>query len=255
MLLTDTHIHLYAEEFGHDFPVLFKEARGKNIGRFFIPNIDSSTMDAMFGICALNPGVCFPMLGLHPCYIKENFMEELRSIRQRAETEKIVAVGEIGIDLYWDKNFFSQQEEAFIIQMEWAKEWNLPIVIHSRDATDEIIRIIGSNRHLNPRGIFHCFSGNLEQAEKIISLGFFLGIGGVLTFKNSGLDKVVEATDLSHIVLETDAPYLAPAPHRGKRNEPSFLYLVAEKLAAIKNLTVEEVASVTTGNSKTVFSL
>ena len=161
----------------------------------------------------------------------------------------------MGIDLYWDKNFVKEQEEAFIIQMQWAHEWKLPLVIHSREATDVCIRLVETNQQWKPRGIFHCFSGSLAEAEKIISLGFFLGIGGVLTFKNAGLDKVIEHIPLEHLVLETDAPYLAPAPHRGKTNEPAFIYLVAEKLAAIKNKSMEEVAEITTANSKTIFGI
>jgi TatD DNase family protein len=253
MILTDTHIHLYADEYSDNLDTLIRDAVQKNISRFFIPNVDSTTMDPLFDICRNYKGTCFPMLGLHPCNINAQFREQLAIIKQRAENEKIFAVGEIGIDLYWDKTFRKEQEEAFIIQLQWAKEWNLPVVIHSREATDVIIDLLSANRQLESRGIFHCFSGSSEQAEKIIELGFFLGIGGVLTFKNAGLDKVIADIDISKIVIETDGPYLAPAPYRGKRNDPSFLYLIAEKLAAIKNMTLDEVAAVTTENSLAIF--
>jgi len=253
MIFTDTHIHLYADEFSGELDSLIGAASLKNIGRFFIPNVDAVTMDPLFDICRNYPGKCFPMLGLHPCSIDAGYKEALAVIRNRAEKEKITAVGEIGIDLYWDKTFAREQEEAFVIQLGWAKEWDLPVVIHSREATDEIIALISANQHLNPRGIFHCFSGNLEQARKIISMGFYLGIGGVLTFKNAGLDQVISQIDPEHIVLETDAPYLAPVPNRGKRNEPAFLYLVAEKLATLKKMKLEDVADLTTQNSIKVF--
>ena len=240
MLLTDTHIHLYADEFSGTLDVLMREAIRKDIKRFFIPNIDSSSMQLMFDICHAYPQHCFPCAGLHPCYVKENYVNELDLIMTQAEHEKIFAVGEIGMDLYWDKTFVKEQEEAFVMQLQWANQLNLPVLIHSRESTAEIIHILEIHQALKPRGIFHCFSGNLQQANQIIELGFLLGIGGVLTFKNAGLDKIIEQVDLKHIVLETDAPYLAPVPHRGKRNEPAFLFLIAEKLAALKGKRMEE---------------
>jgi len=255
MQLTDSHIHLYAAELASNNERLMQDALLKQVQRFFLPNIDSTTMQLMFDVCNRYPAYCFPMLGLHPCSVKENFREELALIRMRAEQEKIFAVGEMGIDLYWDKSYIKEQEEAFVTQMQWAHEWKLPLVIHSREATDVCIRLVEENQQWKPRGIFHCFSGNADQALKIISLGFYLGIGGVLTFKNAGLAEVIEQIDLRYIVLETDAPYLAPAPHRGKTNEPAFIYLVAEKLAAIKNKSVDEVAAITTANSKTIFGI
>ncbi len=253
MILTDTHIHLYAEEFDADRTDLIKQAMDENVSRFFIPNIDSSSIDILKKVVDQNPETCFAMMGLHPCYVKGNYLEELRKIENELSKNNYVAVGEIGIDLYWDKTFIKQQEDAFEKQIKWASEINLPIVIHSRNSTNEIITILEKNAHLKNFGIFHCFSGTLEQAQKIISIGFYLGIGGVVTFKNSGMDKVVEQLDLQHIVLETDAPYLAPVPHRGKRNIPEYLKLIAKKVADIKNCSLQEVADVTTTNSKTIF--
>lgn len=255
MMFTDTHIHLYASEFEQRLDDLIKDAFNKQINRFFIPNIDQESMVILFEICRKYPSNCFPALGLHPCNVKSDYLNQLQVIKAKAECEKIYAIGETGMDLYWDKTLIKEQQEAFIIQMQWARQWNLPLIIHSRNSTNEIIQLIESHQELKPFGIFHCFSGTIEQAEKIIALGFYLGIGGVITFKNSGLDKIVSHVDIDHLVLETDAPYLAPVPHRGKQNEPAYLYLVAEKLAAIKNISIEEVAFRTTKNSQKIFSV
>jgi TatD DNase family protein len=195
------------------------------------------------------------MLGLHPCDVKENFKEELALIDQEIGKRKIYAIGEIGIDLHWDKTTLSMQQEAFRIQIDWAKKLDLPIVIHCREAFDEIFEIICELKDEKLRGIFHCFSGTLEQAEKVIELDFFLGIGGVLTYKNSGLDKVVEQISLEHLVLETDSPYLTPVPFRGKPNESSYLIYVAQKLADIKQISIEKLAEITTHNSKLIFGI
>jgi len=258
MILTDTHTHLYSEEFNQDREQVIKMAINKGVQRFFLPNIDSTSMDGMFALEKLFPENCFPMLGLHPCSVKENYEQELEIVEQWLSKRKFCAVGEIGIDLYWAQTFIREQEIAFRKQVEWAVKYELPIVIHSRNSFDEIYTILKVSpfEKVKPlRGIFHCFTGNLEQAKKAIELGFYLGIGGVLTFKNSGLDKVVEQIDLKHLVLETDAPYLAPVPHRGKRNESSYLVLIAQKLADIKNISIEEVAAVTTENSKLIFGI
>lgn len=269
MILTDTHTHLYLEDFDADRDALIQAAISQDVQRFFLPNIDTTSIDSLLSLTEKYPANCFAMMGLHPCSVKENFQDELNkifSVLKQPETKvtlngvevpkpvTIHAIGEIGMDLYWDKTFVKEQEIAFITQCHWADDMNLPIVIHSRNSTDELIAIIKNHQHLNLKGIFHCFSGNLQQAQEIIDLGFYLGIGGVVTFKNSGLDKVVEQIDLKHFVLETDAPYLAPAPHRGKRNIPEYLKLVAEKISALKNVSIEEVASVTTENSKIIFS-
>lgn len=254
MSLTDTHIHLYAEEFADNLDELLIAAFSKSIQRFVIPNIDSSSIDPMLAICNTYKSNCFPTLGLHPCYVKENAKAELLHIYKRMQEQKIVGIGEIGMDFYWDKSFIKEQEQAFILQLEWAHDAHLPVIIHSRESTDAIIAILQAHAHLQSTGIFHCFSGTNEQAKKIIDLGFYLGIGGVLTFKRSGLDSAIADIGIQHLVLETDAPYLAPAPHRGKRNEPAFLFLVAEKLASLKNISVEEAALITSENAARIFS-
>ncbi|MEO6884058.1 MAG: TatD family hydrolase [Bacteroidia bacterium] len=256
MIFTDTHTHLYAKEFDVDRILLIENAIGKGVERFFLPNIDQTSIAGLLDLKKKFPEHCFPMMGLHPCSVKENYEEELAIAENYLSKEKFVAIGEIGIDLYWDKTFFSQQQKVFRTQIEWAKKYDLPIVIHSRNSFEEVFEILSELNDNKLKGIFHCFSGTLVQAEKIIALGGFkLGIGGVLTFKNSGLDNVVREIDLEHFVLETDAPFLAPAPHRGKRNEPSFLVIIAEKLATIKNISVEKVAEITTLNSKKIFGI
>lgn len=257
MLLVDTHTHLYATEFDADREQIIQQANSKGIKRFYLPNIDSSSIAVLKQLVQKYPDQCFGMMGLHPCSVKENYLEELAIAKAELDKGGYLAVGEIGIDLYWDKTFIEQQKIAFTTQMEWAIAANLPISIHCRNAFDEIYELLrlycspSVNNKLS--GIFHCFSGNEEQANKILELGFYLGIGGVVTFKNSGLDKVVKAVDLNHLVLETDSPYLAPAPHRGKRNESEYLYLIAQKVAEIKACSVEEVAAVTTANATKVF--
>ena len=252
-MFVDTHTHLYAEEFTTDIDESLKKAIDAGVEKFFLPNIDSSSVAGMHHLCEKYPQHCFPMMGLHPCSVKENYKEELAIAYKYLQTRKYTAVGEIGIDLYWDKTFYKEQVEAFEQQINWALEFNLPIVIHCRNSFDEIYEVLGSFKQL-PKGIFHCFSGTREQAEQVIALGGFkLGIGGVLTFKNSGLDKVVELLDMKHLVLETDSPYLAPIPFRGKRNESSYTKLIAEKLAQIKGISIDEVADVTTKNALEIF--
>lgn len=252
-MFTDTHTHLYAAEFVNDRAEAVERAIAAGVTKFFLPNIDSSSVDSMLALCSRFPENCFSMMGLHPTSVKKNFEEELEKLKPYFSKEKIYAVGEIGIDLYWDKSFFPQQQIAFDRQIKWAKEFSLPIVIHTRNSFNEIIEILEKNKDGKLRGIFHCFSGNLEQAEKAISLGFKLGIGGVLTYKNSGLDKVIAGIDMKHIVLETDSPWLTPVPYRGKRNESAYLILVAQKLAELKNISIEEVAKITSANAAEVF--
>ncbi len=225
------------------------------ISRLFLPNVDSASIDLVASQVAAFPDYCFPMLGLHPCDVKENWEQELDTIYKAILQHKIYAIGEIGIDLYWDKTTLDNQIEAFKIQINWAKELKLPIVIHCRDSFDEVLGVLKEEKDDDLRGILHCFTGNLEQAHKLIDLGFYLGIGGVVTYKNSGLDKVVQEIDLKHIVLETDSPYLTPVPYRGKRNESSYLIYVAEKVADLHQMSVEEVAAITTANSKVVFGV
>jgi TatD DNase family protein len=253
MNICDTHTHLYALEFEADRNFLIDDAIHKGVSKFFLPNIDSSSFDGLYKVCDDFPGNCFPMMGLHPCSVKENYKEELAKADAEFSKRKFYAIGEIGIDLYWDKTFVKQQEDAFKVQIKWASEKKLPIVIHSRNSTDEIISILKQHSHLNLSGIFHCFSGNIEQANEIIAMGFYLGIGGVVTFKNSGLDKVIEKINLEHIVLETDAPFLAPAPYRGKRNEPSYIVNVVKKIAELKKVPEEVVAEITFNNATRIF--
>jgi TatD DNase family protein len=253
-MFIDTHTHLYAEEFSTDIDEALKRAIDAGVEKFFLPNIDSSSIDVMHALCEKNPQHCFPMMGLHPCSVKENYKEELDIVYKHLKERKYTAVGEIGIDLYWDKTFYKEQVVAFEQQINWALEFNLPIVIHCRNSFDEIYEVLSSFKKL-PKGIFHCFSGNAEQAQKIIdNTGFKLGIGGVITFKNSGLDKAIEHIDLKHLVLETDSPYLAPVPYRGKRNESAYIPLIAAKLAEVKKCSLLEVAAVTTANAKEIFN-
>ena len=254
MSLTDTHTHLYSKEFDSNRNDLIQQAIDSGITRLFMPNVDSESIPGMFQVEKQFPNNCFAMMGLHPCSVGAKYQQELQVVEYWLNKRKFVAIGEIGIDLYWDKTFFEQQQDAFRMQIQLAKKYNLPYVIHSRNSFDEVFEIVSEFKNDNIKAIFHCFSGNIEQAEKVIDLGNFkLGIGGVVTFKNSGLDKVVEAIDLKHLVLETDAPYLAPIPHRGKTNNPEYLILIAKKIAEIKNISLEEVVEVTTQNSKDIF--
>lgn len=253
MYLIDTHSHIYLQDFAADIDKVFQRAEKEGIGLILMPAIDLSTHQQMLDLEYQQPGMCRAMMGLHPCSVKANFMEELGMVETFLENRQFAAVGEIGLDFYWDKTFTSQQYEAFHRQIEWALHYDLPIVIHSRNSIDECINVVAEHQQGKLRGVFHCFSGNEEQAKKIIDTGFYLGIGGVVTFKNAGLDKVMETIGLNHIVLETDAPYLAPVPFRGKRNEPSYLKYMVEKLAEIKQCSKEEIAAVTTGNAEKLF--
>lgn len=256
MILTDTHTHLYSEQFKEDIDEVVQKAINLGISRFFLPNIDSGYTDDLLALTKKYPDNMFPMMGLHPCSVKADYQQELEQVEKMLSEHQVVAIGEIGIDLYWDNTFFKEQQAAFRHQIRLAKANNLPFVIHCRDAFDAIFEILDEENDENMRGIFHCFTGNLEQAQKIINYGGFkLGIGGVVTFKNAGLDKVVEQINLEHIVLETDAPYLAPIPYRGKRNESAYLVEIATKMANLKQVSIEEVAKITTANSKTVFGV
>lgn len=253
MILIDTHTHLYSEEFADDIDKVIGRAAQAGVHRFFLPAIDSSATAAMLQLEARFPGKCIAMMGLHPCYVKENYQEELRLAEEWLAKRKFAAVGEIGLDHYWDKTFVKEQEAAFRLQIEWSLQYKLPIVIHTRNAMQETINIVKEYVPKGVRGIFHCFSGSYESAQEIIKAGFYLGIGGVLTYKKAGLAEVLEKIDLEHLVLETDAPYLTPVPFRGKRNESSYLSYIVETLATVKNVTVEEVAAVTTANAEKIF--
>ena len=255
MILTDTHTHLYAEQFDEDREEVIVKALELGIKRFFIPAIDSTYYDRMFALEQAFPENMFLMAGLHPTHVKADFQEELAFVKKQLETKQFYAIGEIGMDLYWDKSFIKEQQEAFRRQILWAKEKKLPIVIHCRDAFEEIFEIMDDVCDDDLNGIFHCFTGNKEQAERIISYGFKLGIGGVITFKNGGLDKFMSDIPLEHVVIETDAPYLAPAPYRGKRNESSYLINVLGKLVDLYGIDSEEIARITTSNSKQVFGI
>jgi TatD DNase family protein len=253
-LLTDTHTHLYVEHFDEDRDSMIQRAIESGVERLFLPNIDEGSISSMMELHEKYPNNCFPMMGLHPTSVDDNYQAQLEQVEKWFSKHPFCAVGEIGIDLYWDKTFLKEQQEAFRFQINLAKKRDLPIVIHCRDSFDEIFEILDDMNDEKMRGIFHCFTGNIEQAEHVINYGDFkLGIGGVITFKNGGLDKVLEQVDVDHLVLETDAPYLAPTPYRGKRNESAYLLQIAEKVADIYNISIEDVAKITTANSKKVF--
>ena len=255
MILTDTHTHLYSEAFDEDREQVVRNAIDKGIERFFIPAIDSTYTQAMFDLKNAFPDHMFLMMGLHPTHVKENYLEELKHVEEMLAAHKFYAVGEIGIDLYWDKSFLKQQQEAFRFQIRLAKQHKLPIVIHCREAFDEIFEILETEKGDDLFGIFHCFTGTLEQAHQAISYNMKLGIGGVATFKNGKIDTFLNQIDLKHIVLETDSPYLAPVPFRGKRNESLYLIHIVEKLSAIYGIDRTEIADKTTANSKEVFGI
>ncbi|MBK6947898.1 MAG: TatD family hydrolase [Haliscomenobacter sp.] len=251
--MTDTHAHLYSEQFDEDREEMLARAIAAGVQAIFLPNVDKDTIEPMLALEAAHPEVCQAMMGLHPCSVSETYLEELAIVRQWLERRKFCAIGEIGIDLYWDKTHVAAQEAAFLKQIEWALEFDLPVIIHSRESMDQILGLLAPLRRERLRGIFHCFTGDRKQAEQVIELGFLLGIGGVLTFKNSGLDSVLEQIGLEYMVLETDAPYLAPAPHRGKRNESAYLLRVAEKLAEVKGVSLETVSQITNQNAGRLF--
>lgn len=255
MELIDTHTHLYLEQFDEDRDATIQRAKDEGVSQFLLPNIDSSTLPAMWELCNREPA-CKPMMGLHPCSVKENFAEELLVVEKELRTGKYVAVGEIGVDLYWDKTFLKEQQDALAQQVEWAKELDLPIVIHARESFEEIFQVLDTVNSDKLRGVFHCFTGTREQAAHILNYGeFYLGIGGVLTFKKGGLDKIIDALPLESLVLETDSPYLAPTPHRGKRNESAYIRIVAQKLADLLEIDLEQVADRTTHNARSLFGI
>lgn len=255
MIITDTHTHLYSEQFIEDRHDMIQRAIRAGVTRFFIPAIDSSYTRSMYELEQQYPQNIFLMMGLHPTHVKENYLEELQHVKEEFAKRKFYAVGEIGIDLYWDKTHLKEQQYAFRKQIQWAKQYKLPIVIHCREAFDAIFEILEEEKSEDLFGIFHCFTGTYEQALRAISYNMKLGIGGVVTFKNGKIDQFLNRIDLKHIVLETDAPYLAPIPYRGKRNESSYIINVVHKLAEIYKLSPEEIARITTENSKITFSI
>jgi len=254
MKLIDTHTHLYAEEFNADINSVIERAANEGVEKFYLPAIDMSVNNDLLDLEKKFPGKMFAMAGLHPCSVKENFKEEIQYITKQLEGRKFAAIGETGLDFYWDTTYKKQQYESLRIHAQWAIEYKRPLVLHTRNAMQETIGVVREFAGKNLFGIFHCFSGTIQNAKDIIDLGFLLGIGGVLTFKNSGLDQVVKEIELQHLVLETDSPYLAPVPYRGKRNESSYLKYIVQKLADIKALPVGEVASKTTNNAEKIFA-
>ena len=250
--MIDTHAHIYLDDFRDDRLDMLQRAYDSGVERIYMPNIDHTSIDDMLELEEKNDR-CIAMMGLHPCYVKRDFERELYLVEEWLGKRTFAAIGEIGTDLYWDKTFWEQQKEAFRIQVGFAKRYSRPVVIHCRESINETIDLVEKLKDEKLRGVFHCFSGDLDQAKRIVNLGFFLGIGGVATFKKGGLDNVLPAIGLESIVLETDSPYLAPVPHRGKRNEPSYLSLVSKKIAELKQVSEEDIRSVTTLNAETLF--
>lgn len=255
MNFIDTHTHLYAQEFKDDRKAVVEKAINNGVSKLFLPNIDIHSIQPMLDLCWDFPQNCFPMMGLHPCSVDKHVEAHLFQIQKWLKKRKFYAVGEIGLDYYWSEEFKEQQIRAFKLQIQWAIQMDLPIVIHSRNSNEDVISILKEMKHPKLRGIFHCFGGNAEQAKEVVELGFLLGIGGVITFKNGGLDKAIEEIDLTHLVLETDSPYLAPVPHRGKRNESFYILEIAKKLAELKKVGLAQVAKITTQNAKKVFAI
>lgn len=253
MNLIETHAHIYSSKFDSDRDEVMDQIREAGIERVYMPNVDVETIDTMLACEEKYPDLCIPMMGLHPCDVKEDFQKQLYVMEEWLEKRPFAAVGEIGLDLYWDKTFFEQQKEALKIQIGWAKKKKLPVVIHCRESMDETIELIRQEQDGSLTGVFHCFTGTLQQAQEIIELGFLLGIGGVSTFKNGGLDQVIPQLELGNLVLETDSPYLAPVPYRGKRNSPVYLPIIAEKIGDYLAISKEEVAKKTKENALNLF--
>jgi TatD DNase family protein len=254
MALIDTHAHIYAEEFDGELDHVLQRAKDAGVSHIFMPNIDSTSIDAMLKIEA-NNDFCHAMMGLHPCYVKENYLAELAKIEQQLGMRKFWGIGEVGLDYYWDKTFVDEQQTAFERQIQWAIDLKIPVIIHSRDSLDQTIAAIEKFQKANLNGIFHCFNGSVDQAKKIVDVGFLLGVGGVVTYKNAGMDQVFPQISIENLVLETDAPYLSPVPYRGKRNEPSYIHEIAIKLAEIMNMDIAELADRTSANAQNLFKL
>jgi TatD DNase family protein len=250
----DTHAHIYLEDFKEDREEMMVRCRENQVSRIYMPNIDHTSVDSMMEVEARYPEHCLAMMGLHPCSVNKDFQKELYLVEEWLSKRRFSAIGEIGTDLYWDKTFWEQQREAFEIQVTWAKKYKLPIVIHCRESLAETISIVKSLHDENLKGVFHCFTGSIDEANEIVSMGFHIGLGGVVTFKNGGLDKVVPGIDLKGMVLETDSPYLSPVPHRGKRNEPSYIPLIAQRIAELKKITIEELQSATFNNASALYN-
>jgi len=254
-MLIDTHAHLYLEDFMHDLEEVIQRAYSIGVKKIILPNIDSGSIKKMLDLADAYPQICYPLIGLHPTSVETDFREELEAIEYWLGRRKFFGIGEIGIDLYWDKSKLKEQVEAFRIQVNLAKRLQLPVVIHVRDSFEEVYSIVKEEQDGNLKGIFHCFSGTFQDAERITGLGFYLGIGGVITFKNSNLSEVIKQIDIHHLVLETDSPYLAPVPRRGQRNESGYLSVIAQKVAQIHNCPVESVAKITSENARSLFGI
>jgi TatD DNase family protein len=255
MNFIDTHVHLYSKEYRNDLEQVLQNAQAQGVYKMFMPNVDSSSLGPMNEIAERHSTTCFPMIGLHPTHVKENVESELAMLKKALDAGTYIGVGEIGLDLYWEKTYWEQQQQAFLTQTHWAIEKNMPIAVHSRSATQEAIALLKPLVSPKLTGVFHCFVGTEEEAKTLLDMNFYLGIGGVSTFKNGGLDNVLPSVPLDRIVLETDAPYLAPVPFRGKRNESGYIPYIAKRVAEIYGISVEEVAKATTKNALTLFKI
>ena len=255
MKLVDTHSHMYLEQFDYDRAESVQRAISSGVEQIILPNIDSESIPSLKSLLKEFPANCYGLMGLHPTHVKDEYKQELSIIEKELDIGNYIGVGEIGIDLYWDKTHLKEQIDAFVKQVQWAIDRKIPFIIHARDSFEEVFEALESMQQSTFTGIFHAFTGNLEYAKRAIDMGLLLGIGGIVTFKNGGLAEVVEQLDLNHLVLETDSPYLAPTPHRGKRNESSYVRLVAEKLASLKGVAIEDVAEITTRNAKNIFKV
>ena len=253
--MIETHAHIYADQFEKDIDEVLDRGREEGVSKIFMPNIDHTSIDGMMELEEKYPDLCIATMGLHPCSVKGDFQKELYIIEEWLGKREFVAIGEMGTDLYWDKTFINQQVEAFKIQVAWAKQYQKPIIIHCRESLDMTIDLVESLKEDNLTGVFHCFNGSAAQAERIHKLGFYIGLGGVVTFKNSGMDEVIPELNMDHVVLETDSPYLAPVPYRGKRNEPSYLKMIAQKIADLRQVGVEEIEANTTINANSLFKV
>lgn len=255
MGIIDTHAHIYVKQFAEDSDEMIQKAKEQGVEAIFMPNIDFNTIAPMLALANKYPNYCYPMLGLHPCDVKENYKQVLSEMKPLFEQDKYYGVGETGLDYHWDLTFKKEQKEALKIQTEWANEMELPLILHTRKSFEDTFEVVSKNKSDNLTGIFHCFGGSVEDAQKVFNIGFYIGIGGVLTFKKSGLDKVIEQLPLDKVVIETDSPYLAPTPFRGKRNEPAYTNLVVEKMTEVKGMSKEEVIEITSNNARELFGV
>lgn len=253
--MIDSHAHIYLEDFKDDLDEVISRAREAGVSKILLPNVDVNSIESMLKVEQTYPDMCIAMIGLHPCYVKEDFRDQLKVVETWLDKRNFLAIGEIGTDLYWDKTYWEQQQKAFHFQCNLAMDYNLPIVIHCRESIDETIEMVSGYESRGIRGVFHCFTGSIEQGQKITEMGFYLGLGGVSTFKNSGMDKVIPHLDKTKIILETDSPYLTPTPYRGKRNEPGYVSLVADKVSELLNLSKEVLIDLTVNNTYSLFSL